>query len=319
MPFKLTLKDLLESGCHFGHQSQKWNPKMAPYIFTRRNGIHILDLRQTIVNLRRFHEHIVNLVTEGGEVLFVSTKRQAQEVVQEQATRCRMPYVTHRWLGGMLTNWRTIRERIDTLKQLEDRREAGEFEQLTKKERLMVQRKIDTLQLRLGGIRGMTRLPKLVFVVDTIREATAVKEANILGIPVLALVDSNSDPDEIEYLIPANDDAMRSIRLIVTAIADAVLEGNLLRESDRDEEEDIRRPHRGRYSLDDDLDQDDDDDERYLGEATLKKLREAEVFAEEAAAAAVAAATATAATPQTEAAPEAATETEREEKPEEPA
>ena len=322
MPFKLTLKDLLESGCHFGHQSQKWNPKMAPYIFTKRNGIHILDLRQTIVNLRRFHEHIVNLVNDGGEVLFVSTKRQAQEVVQEQATRCRMPYVTHRWLGGMLTNWRTIRERIDTLKQLEDRREAGEFEQLTKKERLMVQRKIDTLQLRLGGIRGMTRLPKLVFVVDTIREATAVKEANILGIPVLALVDSNSDPDEIEYLIPANDDAMRSIRLIVTAIADAVLEGSLLRESDRDEEEDdIRRPHRGRYALDDDLDQDDDDDERYLGEATLKKLREAEVFAEEAAAAAVATATAT--TPQTEAAPEAApeaaTETEREEKPEEPA
>ncbi|MCY3936460.1 MAG: 30S ribosomal protein S2 [Chloroflexi bacterium] len=289
MPFKLTLKDLLESGCHFGHQSQKWNPKMAPYLFTKRNGIHILDLRQTIVNLRQHHELIVNLVAEGGEVLFVSTKRQAQEVIQEQATRCRMPYVTHRWLGGMLTNWRTIRERIDTLKQLEERREAGEFDQLTKKERLMVQRKIDTLQLRLGGIRGMTRLPKLLFVVDTIREVTAVKEANILGIPVLAMVDSNSDPDAIEYLVPANDDAMRSIRLIVTAIADAVLEGNLLRESGREEEDDdSRRPRRdGRYALEEDLDQDeDDDDERYLGEATLRKLREAEAFADEAAPAA---------------------------------
>lgn len=326
MPFKLNLKDLLESGCHFGHQSQKWNPKMAPYLFTKRNGIHILDLRQTIVNLRQHHELIANLVAEGGEVLFVSTKRQAQEVIQEQATRCRMPYVTHRWLGGMLTNWRTIRERIDTLKQLEERREAGEFDQLTKKERLMVQRKIDTLQLRLGGIRGMTRLPKLLFVVDTIREVTAVKEANILGIPVLAMVDSNSDPDAIEYLIPANDDAMRSIRLIVTAIADAVLEGNLLRESERDEEDaDSRRPHRdGRYSLDEDQD-DDDDDERYLGEATLRKLREAEAFAEETAPAALSAGANPAAVPETQAEPRsetaasAAPEPETVEKPEEPA
>ena len=326
MPFKLNLKDLLESGCHFGHQSQKWNPKMAPYLFTKRNGIHILDLRQTIVNLRQHHELIANLVAEGGEVLFVSTKRQAQEVIQEQATRCRMPYVTHRWLGGMLTNWRTIRERIDTLKQLEERREAGEFDQLTKKERLMVQRKIDTLQLRLGGIRGMTRLPKLLFVVDTIREVTAVKEANILGIPVLAMVDSNSDPDAIEYLIPANDDAMRSIRLIVTAIADAVLEGNLLRESERDEEDaDSRRPHRdGRYSLDEDQD-DDDDDERYLGEATLRKLREAEAFAEETAPAALSAGANPAAAPEPQAEPRsetaasAAPEPETVEKPEEPA
>ena len=284
MPFQLKLKDLLEAGCHFGHQAQKWNPKMNPYIFTKRNGIHILDLRQTIVSLRQHHERIVNLVAEGGEVLFVSTKRQAQEIVREQATRCRMPYVTHRWLGGMLTNWRTIRERIDTLKQLEERREAGEFEQLTKKERLMLQRKIDTLQLRLGGIRGMTRLPKLVFVVDTIREATAVKEANILGIPVLAFVDSNSDPDEIEYLIPANDDAMRSINLLVTAVADAVLEGSTLRESERqDDDGDRARPSRdGHYPLDPDRElDDDDDDERYLGEATLKKLREAEIFAGE--------------------------------------
>ena len=298
MPFQLTLKDLLEAGCHFGHRAQKWNPKMTPYIFTRRNGIHILDLRQTIVALRQHHERVAKLVAEGGEVLFVSTKRQAQEIVQEQATRCRMPYVTHRWLGGMLTNWRTIRERIDTLKQLEERREAGEFEQLTKKERLMVQRKIDTLQLRLGGIRGMTRLPKLVFVVDTIREATAVKEANILGIPVLALVDSNSDPDDIEHLIPANDDAMRSIKLLVTAVADAVLEGSLLRESDRDEEaaEDARAPREGRFSLDPEREPDDGDDERYLGEATLKKLREAEVFAEESAAKAVAKAAAAATT-----------------------
>ncbi len=292
MSFQLILKDLLEAGCHFGHRVQKWNPKMAPYIFTKRNGIHILDLRQTIVALRQHHERVAKIVAEGGEVLFVSTKRQAQDIVHEQATRCRMPYVTHRWLGGMLTNWRTIRERIDTLKQLEERREAGEFEQLTKKERLMMQRKIDTLQLRLGGIRGMMRLPKLVFVVDTIREATAVKEANILGIPVLALVDSNSDPDDIEHLIPANDDAMRSINLLVTAVADAVLEGSAIRESDLDEEEaeDARAPREGRYTLDPEREPDeDDDDERYLGEATLKKLREAEVFAEESAAKAAAA------------------------------
>ncbi len=283
MPFKLTLQDLLEAGCHFGHRSQKWNPKMAPYIFTRRNGIHILDLRQTIVALRQHHEYIVKLVAEGGEVLFVSTKRQAQEIVREQATRCRMPYVTHRWLGGMLTNWRTIRERIDTLKQLEERRDAGEFEQLTKKERLMLQRKIDTLQLRLGGIRGMTRLPKLVFIVDTIREATTVKEANILSIPVLALLDSNSDPDQIDHIIPANDDAMRSIKLLVTAVADAVIEGSTLRESDRDDEvvNGAVSSREGRYSLDPGSDSEEDDDERYLGEATLKKLREAEVFAAE--------------------------------------
>jgi small subunit ribosomal protein S2 len=270
------MKALLETGVHFGHRTQKWNPKMAPYIFTERNGIHIIDLQQTLAYLNQYHDMIVDMVANGGTVLFVGTKRQAQDTVAKEATRCGMPYVTHRWLGGTLTNWRTIHERINTLKKLESRREKGELDLLTKKERLMMERKIEKLQLRLGGIRDMQSLPSLLIAVDSRREETAVKEANILKIPVLAFLDTNSNPDVIDYIIPANDDAMRSIKLLVAAMADAVLEGKAMRKQDDFEEELPDEIDLGDY-----VDGDEEDDERYLGESTLAKLRDAKLFADE--------------------------------------
>ena len=275
MPSSVSMKGLLETGVHFGHRTQKWNPKMKPYIFADRNGIHIIDLQQTIVNLNEYYDMIRDIVADGGTILFVGTKRQAQESIQRESERCHMPYVNHRWLGGTLTNWRTIRERIDTLKKLEKRRDAGEFELLTKKEGLMLTRKIEKLQLRLGGIRDMNRLPSLLLVVDTVREATAVKEANILSIPVVALVDTNGDPDEIDYIIPANDDAVRAIKLLVSAFADAVLEGQAMRQADADEDVDEDSADYSAYDYDD---SDEDDDEQYLGESTLAKLRDTQLF-----------------------------------------
>lgn len=271
MPSSVSLKQLLETGVHFGHRTQKWNPKMAPFIFTQRNGIHIIDLQQTIVNLNAYYDMVRDLVSDGGTVLFVGTKRQAQETIGIEAERCGMPYVNQRWLGGTLTNWRTIRERIDTLKKLESRREKGEFELITKREALMLSRKIEKLQLRLGGIRNMRRLPDVLIVVDTFRESTAVKEANILNIPVMALVDTNCDPDTVEYIIPGNDDAMRSIKLIVSAFADAVLEGKAMRKADTDDDADEAMEEVDLSKYDD---FDEEDDERYLGESTLAKLRD---------------------------------------------
>ncbi|MFW5748085.1 MAG: 30S ribosomal protein S2 [Chloroflexota bacterium] len=279
MPSQVSLKQLLETGVHFGHRTQKWNPKMAPFIFTQRNGIHIIDLRQTIEYLNRYHDMVRDIVANGGTVLFVGTKRQAQDTIAREAERCGMPYVNQRWLGGTLTNWRTIRDRIDTLKKLEGRRDRGEFELLTKREGVMLNREIEKLQLRLGGIRTMKRLPDIIVVVDTVREQTAVKEANILNIPTLALVDTNSDPDEIDHLIPANDDAMRSIRVIISAIADAVIEGRNLRASIAEEDEEDAD------AMDQvDLDRYDDeegDDEQYLGASTLRKLRDTKLFDED--------------------------------------
>ena len=276
MPSDVTMRALLETGVHFGHRTSKWNPRMRPWIFTERNGIHIIDLQQTIVNLNQYHDMVRDLVAGGGSVLFVGTKRQAQETIRREAMRCNMPYVNHRWLGGTLTNWRTIRERIDTLKQLEKRRDAGEFDLLTKKEALMLQRKIDKLQLRLGGIREMQRLPEMLLVVDTVREATAVKEANILKVPVIALVDTNSNPDEVDYIIPANDDAVRAITLLVKAIADAVLEGQAIRQADDEEDDSATVPDY--VSIEYDGDGEDAADEQFLGEATLAKLRDANLF-----------------------------------------
>jgi len=278
MPSAVTMRALLETGVHFGHRTSKWNPRMRPWIFTERNGIHIIDLQQTIVNINRYHDMVRDLVAGGGSILFVGTKRQAQETVRREATRCGMPYVNHRWLGGTLTNWRTIRERIDTLKQLEKRRDAGEFDLLTKKEALMLQRKIDKLQRRLGGIREMQRLPEMLLVVDTVREATAVKEANILKVPVIALVDTNSNPDEVDYIIPANDDAVRAITLLVKAVADAVLEGQAMRKADDEEEDTAAMPDY--TSIEYDGDEQDAADEQFLGEATLAKLRDASLFEE---------------------------------------
>ncbi len=272
MPSAVRMRALLETGVHFGHRTNKWNPKMKEFIFTQRNGIHIIDLQITLRNLNSFHDKIANLIADGGSVLFVGTKRQAQEIIQREAGRCGMPYVNYRWLGGTLTNWKTIRSRIDTLKQLEQRRDAGEFDRLTKKEALVLGRKISKLQLRLGGIREMKRIPDLLIVVDAEREHTAVKEANILRIPVLALVDTNADPDLVDHILPANDDAMRSIRLLVGALADAVIEGRNLRQSAGDEEdEDV---------LFVDMDEQELADEDLLGESTLAKLRDSRLFGE---------------------------------------
>jgi small subunit ribosomal protein S2 len=264
----VSMKALLETGVHFGHRSQKWNPKMRPYIFTERNGIHIIDLQQTITAIDAVCNVVRETVVAAGTVLFLGTKRQAQETIQREAERCGMPYVNQRWLGGTLTNWRTIRERIGTLKQLEARRDGGEFDLLPKKEALQLNRKIEKLQNRLGGVREMTRLPDLLFVVDVRRERTAVKEANSLDIPVVALVDTNCDPDTVDYIIPANDDAIRAIKLLTGKMADAVLEGLAMRKETVEAEEE---------EIDYERFLEEEADEAYLGEATLAKLRGGEL------------------------------------------
>lgn len=281
MPTKVTIREMLEAGVHFGHRTQKWNPKMKPFIFMQRNGIHILDLQQTFNNLNEYHDRLVEIGRTNGVVLFVGTKRQAQETIATEAKRCGMPYVNARWLGGTLTNWRTIRERIEALKALEKRRDKGEFELLTKREALILNREIDELQARLGGIREMKRLPDLVVIVDTPREVTAVRESNTLEIPIMALVDSNCDPDPIDYVLPANDDAMRSIKLMVSAIANAILEGRQMR---RDEEDDDTFDADTIAATDADakmFDADEDNDELLLGKSTLAKLRDQSLFDEE--------------------------------------
>jgi small subunit ribosomal protein S2 len=264
----VSMKALLETGVHFGHRARKWNPKMKPYIFTERNGIHIIDLQQTIVYLDEIYNLVRETVADGGSVLFVGTKRQAQETIASEALRCHMPYVNQRWLGGTLTNWRTVRGRLDTMKRLERQLEEGVFDQLTKKERLLLDRKMDKLELRFGGLRTMSRLPDLLYVVDTRREETAVQEANSLKIPVIALVDTNCDPDCIDYVIPANDDAIRAIKLLTSTIANAALEGVALRKTRVDDE---ALPEEEVDFVE--MMADEADDEAYLGEATLAKLR----------------------------------------------
>ena len=264
----ISMKALLETGVHFGHRSRKWNPKMKPYIFTERNGIHIIDLQQTIVYIDEIYALVRDTVADGGSLLFVGTKRQAQETIASEAMRCGMPFVNQRWLGGTLTNWRTIRSRLDTMKQLERQREEGVFDKLTKKERLLLDRKMEKMDLRFGGLRTMSRLPDLVFIVDTRREETAVHESNILHIPVLALVDTNCDPDPIDFVIPANDDAIRAIKLLTAKMADAVLEGIAMRKARLDDDE----IEEGDVDFADAM-TDLDTDEAYLGEATLAKLR----------------------------------------------
>jgi small subunit ribosomal protein S2 len=275
----VSMKALLETGVHFGHRTRRWNPKMKPFIFTERNGIHIIDLQQTVTQLEKACGLVRDTVARGGTILFVGTKRQAQETIAQEAQRCGMPYVNERWLGGTLTNWRTIRERIDSLKKLEAAREAGEWARLTKKEALLLQREVDKLQMRLGGIREMRRLPDLLYVVDTMREATAVKEANALNIPVLAIVDTNCNPDEIDHIIAGNDDAIRAIRLITSTIATAVLEGRDLRKAYADEAV-IAEMGSGDEVYDKDRYEEETDDTAYLGEATLAKLRNTDLFEE---------------------------------------
>ncbi len=256
----VSMKALLETGVHFGHRTGRWNPKMKPYIFTERNGVHIIDLQQTIAALEECYNVIRETVAEGGEILFVGTKRQAQDTIAQEAKRCGMPYVNRRWLGGTLTNWRTIRQRIDYLLNLEARRDRGDFDLLTKKEALGLQRQIAKLNDRLGGIREMRDLPAMLYIVDVNREATAVAEANKLGIPIVAIVDTNCDPDPIDYIIPANDDAIRAIKLLTSKIADAVLEGLALRKAYEPEEIVTEEA-----TL---------EDEKYLSAATLARLKE---------------------------------------------
>jgi small subunit ribosomal protein S2 len=261
----VSMKALLESGVHFGHRTHKWNPAMKPYIFTERNGIHIIDLQKTVKALDHGYNLVRDTVAEGGTVLFVGTKRQAQDTIRDESERIEMPYVTTRWLGGMLTNWSTIRQRINELDRLERMRDSGEFTRITKKEALILQRKMDRLEYLLGGIRKMNAVPDLVFVVDVYREATAIHEANLLQIPVLAMVDTNCDPRNIDFIIPSNDDAIRAIKLLVGKMADAVMEGKAMRK----EEEIEALPEQAPMAISEEPELSDED---LLGEATLAKL-----------------------------------------------
>lgn len=265
----VSMKALLESGVHFGHRTNKWNPKMRPYIFTERNGIHIIDLQQTVKLLDEAYNVVRDTVAGGGSILFVGTKRQAQETIQSEAERCGMPYVNQRWLGGTLTNWTTIQQGLVELTRLEKMFESGEVHRLTKKEGLLLERKINRLDTRLSGLRNMKTLPKLLFIVDVEREDTAVREAVSKEIPVIAMVDTNCDPSNIDYVIPSNDDAIRAIKLLIGHIADAAIEGAMMRKDE--EEEEVIVPTFTSISRRI-KDEDELDDEDLLGESTRAKI-----------------------------------------------
>ena len=288
----ISMKALLESGVHFGHRTNKWDPRMKPYIFTERNGIHIIDLQQTVKSINNAYGIIRDMVANGGNVLFVGTKRQAQDTVREEAQRAGMPYVTERWLGGMLTNWNTMHARIVEMERLEQLRDSGEINRLTKKEGLLIEREITRLNTRLDGVRSMKGLPELVFIVDVGREDAAVHECNILNIPIVALVDTNCNPDGVDYVIPSNDDAIRAIKLLVGKMADAALEGRAMRKDIEPEMEEaplavevgtplaapVKKQVRPVVETEEEL-----GDEALLGKSTLAKLgpkAEAQVVAE---------------------------------------
>ena len=234
----ISMKKLLEAGVHFGHQTRRWNPKMAEYIFTERNGIYIIDLQKTSDKVDEAYNFIKEVVANGEDILFVGTKKQAQESTKAEATRCGMHYVSQRWLGGMLTNYQTIRKRIDKLNSLKTMEEDGTFDLLTKKEVIKLKNEADRLEKFLGGIQNMDKLPGALFVVDPRKEKIAVEEARKLAIPIVAIVDTNCDPDEIDYVIPGNDDAIRAVKLLTATMADAVLEGKQGVQMTDDEPED---------------------------------------------------------------------------------
>ncbi len=236
MPKAASVEELLKSGAHFGHLTRRWNPKMKEFIFMQRNGIHIIDLKKSQTYLQEALEEVSNLARAGKTILFVGTKKQSQEIIKTEAIRCGMPFVTHRWLGGMLTNFSTVRKSISRMEEIERMSKDGTFDELTKKEGLMLDREREKLENTLGGIANMTRLPGAIFVVDTIKEHIAVNEAVKLNIPIIALVDTNSDPDIPDYIIPCNDDSARTIQLITTQVADAIIEGNAEREALKEEE-----------------------------------------------------------------------------------
>lgn len=277
MSLNVSMKDLLESGVHFGHRTNRWDPRMNPFIFTERNGIHIIDLQQTVQTLEKAYNLVRATVADGGTVMFVGTKRQAQETIQVEAERCGMPYVMERWLPGTLTNWVTIHQRIMELERLEKMRDSGELERLVKKEGLMIEREIARLLVHLSGIRHMKGVPDMLFIVDVMRESTAVHEANLKSIPIAAMVDTNCNPSNIDYVIPANDDAIRAIKLMVAKVADAVIEGMSMRKDDDLDkevfepirEDDGRERSRARIVL-----EEDQEDEDLLGDAILQKLAE---------------------------------------------
>ncbi len=233
----VSMKKLLEAGVHFGHQTRRWNPKMAKYIFTERNGIYIIDLQKTAVQIEEAYAQVRDIVSDGGRVLFVGTKKQAQDSIEQEAKRSGQFYVSNRWLGGMLTNFKTIRQSINKLKKYEAMEEDGTFDLLPKKEVLQYQKEMDRLEKNLGGIKEMEELPDLLFVVDPGEEAIAVHEAKILGIPVISIVDTNCDPDEVDLAIPGNDDAIRAVKLITSVMADAVVEANQGSQFDASEED----------------------------------------------------------------------------------
>ena len=222
----ISMKQLLEAGVHFGHQTRRWNPKMAPYIYTERNGIYIIDLQKSVGKVDEAYTAIKNIVAEGGTVLFVGTKKQAQDAVKSEAERCGMYFVNERWLGGMLTNFKTIKSRIERLRQIERMSEDGTFEVLPKKEVIQLKKEWEKLEKNLGGIKNMKKSPDAIFVVDPKKERICVQEAHTLGIPLIGIADTNCDPEELDFVIPGNDDAIRAVKLIVSKMADAVIEAN---------------------------------------------------------------------------------------------
>lgn len=233
---EISIKELLEAGVHFGHQTKRWNPKMKKYIFGERNGIYIIDLQKTQTKFQEATDFVRNMVADGGQLLFVGTKRQAQEIIVEEARRCQMFYVNNRWLGGMLTNFQTIRKSINRLKKLEEAKTGGTYERLSKKEIAKLEKEREKLEKNLGGIKDMISLPGAIFVIDTKNERIAVLEARRLGIPVIGIVDTNCDPEDVDFVIPGNDDAVRSIRLITSKISDAAIEGLQMRSKISEEE-----------------------------------------------------------------------------------
>jgi small subunit ribosomal protein S2 len=235
----ISMKQLLEAGVHFGHQTRRWNPKMSEFIFTERNGIHIIDLQKTVKQIEQAYDFIKNIVLSGGEVLFVGTKKQAQECVEEEAIRCGMFYINTRWLGGTLTNYKTMEKRISYLKKLHEMETNGTFESLPKKEVIKLKAELDKLDKNLGGIKDMHGIPNVLFVVDPKKERNAVLEARKLGIPVVAIIDTNCDPDEVDYVIPGNDDAIRAVKLITSVIANSVIEANQGESFSVEDEEEI--------------------------------------------------------------------------------
>ena len=228
----ISMKQLLEAGVHFGHQTRRWNPKMAPYIFTERNGIHIIDLQKSVVKVDEAYKAVFEIASQGGTILFVGTKKQAQDAVKTEAERCGMYYVNERWLGGMLTNFKTIQSRIARMKAIEKMQEDGTFDVLPKKEVATLKKELTKLQANLGGIRDMKRIPDAIFVVDPKKERICIQEAESLGITLIGIGDTNCDPEELDFIIPGNDDAIRAVKLIVGKMADAVIEANQGAESD---------------------------------------------------------------------------------------